>query len=362
MTRNTEWKVHPDPWHEKHKLPLLSGGMLAEIVYSNEPAVIRDLPSKVSKEDPAYELLHDMKLLISLPHFDNGESINAGILLNRTEDFPFEQLPMMIWQANLWGRATLNLVTQQKLAAAYTALDRELQVVADIQHSLLPRELPKIKNTQVAAHYRTSQRAGGDYYDFFPLPEAKWGIFLADVSGHGTPAAVLMAVTHAIAHTHPGAPMPPEATLAYINKVLGRLYTNNNGTFVTAFYGVYDPERRVIEYASAGHPPARHLRGGKVLGVDGETSLPLGIATEETYLQHRLELAAGDQLLLYTDGVPDTFNEASEAFGLERLDNASAEVCTTPEGMIAEILRELQAFGGKEPQTDDQTLIAFRFE
>ena len=362
ITRNSDWKQHPDPWNEKHRLPLLSGGLLAEIIYSNEPAIIKDLPSRVSREDPASDVLQGMKLLVSLPHYDNGESINAGILLNREDDFPFEDLPMMLWQANLWGRATLNLVTQQKLQQAYFAIDRELKVVADIQRSLLPRELPRIKNTQVAAHYRTSQRAGGDYYDFFPLPGDQWGIFLADVSGHGTPAAVLMAVTHAIAHTHPGDPQPPEATLAYINKVLGRLYTHDNGTFVTAFYGIYDPHRRILQYASAGHPPARHLRCGKVLGVDGETSLPLGIDTEETFLRHQLELAPGDQLLLYTDGVPDTFNADGDAFSIDRLDAACAAICDAPDALVARILQELADFSGSAAPTDDQTLIAFHFD
>src|SRR5437879_11759945 len=84
-----------------------------------------------------------------------------------------------------------------------------MRTVAALQRSLLPDPLPKIPTMSVAAHYQTSHRAGGDYYDFFPLPGGKWGILIADVSGHGTPAAVLMAVTHTIAHTYPGPPPPP---------------------------------------------------------------------------------------------------------------------------------------------------------
>src|SRR5205807_6698835 len=125
-------------------------------------------------------------------------------------------------------------------------LDRELKIVADIQRSLLPARLPKIPTMDLAAHYQPAQRAGGDYYDFFPLPNDRWGIFIADVSGHGTPAAVLMAVTHCIAHTRPGPPVPPAKVLGYLNHHLATRYTHLSETFVTAFYAIYDPGSRVL--------------------------------------------------------------------------------------------------------------------
>ncbi len=110
--------------------------------------------------------------------------------------------------SNLFGRATYQLVLMQRLQEAYEAADYEMKVVADIQRSLLPKKPPKIPTLSVAAYYHTSNRAGGDYYDFFPLPDGQWGILIADVSGHGTPAAVLMAVMHSLA-TH--LPRPADA-------------------------------------------------------------------------------------------------------------------------------------------------------
>src|SRR5207244_2587168 len=130
------------------------------------------------------------------------------------------RLPELVWLSNLFGRATNNLVLSEELQRAYQTLDRELKVVGQIQRSLLPARLPTIPTLDLATHYQPSQRAGGDYYDFFPLPAGKWGIFIADVSGHGTPAAVLMAVTHCIAHTHPGPPQPPAKVLDYLNRHL----------------------------------------------------------------------------------------------------------------------------------------------
>src|SRR5690349_24930591 len=150
----------------------------------------------------------------------------------------------MVQTNNLYGRATHNLVLAEKVKEAYEAVDEEMRIVAALQRSLLPDPLPKIPTMSVAAHYQTSHRAGGDYYDFFPLPDGKWGILIADVSGHGTPAAVLMAVTHTIAHTYGGPPTPPGTLLNFVNRHLAARYTNGNGTFVTAFYGIYDPASR----------------------------------------------------------------------------------------------------------------------
>src|SRR5204863_327292 len=153
----------------------------------------------------------------------------------------------------LFGRATQNLVLSEEVKRAYESLDREMQVVADMQRSLLPRELPQIPGLQVATHYQTSRRAGGDYYDFFKLPNGMWGILIADVSGHGTPAAVMMAVTHSIAHTHNGPPQPPSLLMKFINDHLTARYTTDTGNFVTAFYGIYTPESRSLTYSCAGH-------------------------------------------------------------------------------------------------------------
>ena len=147
--------------------------------------------------DQSHELISGID---ALPQYDGGQGLNVTIML-----FPpgfaldYSRIPILHWHAGLFGRGTTNLVLRNQLSSALAALDHELQVVGDIQRSLLPPRLPKIPGFELAAHYVTSARAGGDYYDFFPLPGDRWGLFIADVSGHGTPAAVLMAITHALA-------------------------------------------------------------------------------------------------------------------------------------------------------------------
>src|SRR5205814_2065862 len=178
-------------------------------------------------------------------------------------------IPIMHWQAGLFGRGTTNLVLRNQLADALSTLDQELQTVGQIQRSLLPETLPSIPGFELAAHYQTSAQAGGDYYDFFPLEGGATGLFIADVAGHGTPAAVLMAITHAIAHAQPGTHTPPPVLLGYLNDRLARAYTRG-GTFVTAFYAVLDPAKRTLTYSTAGHNPPRLVRGRTVIPLNSD--------------------------------------------------------------------------------------------
>src|SRR4029077_16157250 len=195
--------------------------------------------------DPAAEYLAGHCSLMAIPLFDQGVALNMVILLRKEPAaFPKEELAQLVWLSNLFGRATSNLVLSDELQRAYQALDRELKAVGEMQRSLLPAPFPTIPTLDLATPHQPSQRAGVDYYDSFPLPAGKWGIFIADVSGHGTPAAVLMAVTHCIAPTHPGPAVPPAQVLAYLNHHLTARYVNQNGMFVTAFYGIYDPATR----------------------------------------------------------------------------------------------------------------------
>jgi sigma-B regulation protein RsbU (phosphoserine phosphatase) len=356
MTRNSNWREDINPWTQRDRLPLLSGGILGEWAYADAPVIIQDFqPDDV---DQHYELLKNIRSVLVFPQYDNGEAINISIMMwERPGAIDVERLPHMHWQGNLFGRATHNLVLRRELATAYETLDRELQVVGDIQRSLLPAELPRIPTLELAAHYRTSQRAGGDYYDLFPLTDDRWGLFIADVSGHGTPAAVMMAVTHAIAHSHPKSPEPPEAVLARLNNTLHDGYTRGNGTFVTAFYAVFDAKKRTLRYSSAGHNPPRLRRDGEVLALDAAQSLPLGVLPDVPFAAAEMALRPGDGLLLYTDGIIEAMNRRNELFGVDRLDESILEASTS-DGMIAAVTSAVERHAGSGPPTDDQTLLA----
>ena len=368
ITRSSRFTEHLNPWTQRDRLPKLTGGLLGEIAYANKPVIIEDLPERLTPDDPARRFLEGFSTLVAMPQYDGGQGLNITVMLAPPGvEVDFSRIPMMHWQAGLFGRGTQNLVLRNQLSTALATLDRELQIVGEIQRALLPAELPAIPGFDLAAHYATSARAGGDYYDFFPLNDGAWGLFIADVSGHGTPAAVFMAITHAIAHAQPGTHVPPAALLDYLNNTLAQSYVRP-GTFVTAFYAVLEPATRALSYSMAGHNPPRLVRGESVLALDRNGGMPLGVADGEVYGQAAVGLERGDLLLLYTDGVTEAMTPARgkgfrELFGVERLDHAliDARACSARE-CIRRICAEVAAFTENAPSVDDETLIAIRCE
>jgi len=361
VTRYSKWTHQPNPWKEKDKLPVYSGGLLSDLIWSDTANVIGDLNGKLDPEDPGASYFEGIRSIASLPLFDRGVAMNMVVVMSREPNYFDERhLPEHVWMSNLFGRATTNLVLSDELRDAYDVIDRELKVVADIQRSLLPQELPHIPTLQLAASYQTSQRAGGDYYDFFPLPGGKWGILIADVSGHGTPAAVLMAVTHSIAHAWEEPPKSPATMMRFLNGHLAARYTNGTGTFVTAFYGIYDPATRLLTCSSAGHcPPRRRLAGtSQVVDLVFSAHLPLGIDSDEIYHESTGRLDVGDTILFYTDGLTESRNADNELLGTARLDAVMAGcVSCDPTDIVDQVLQTADAFTGNRPLADDRTLV-----
>jgi sigma-B regulation protein RsbU (phosphoserine phosphatase) len=363
ITRSSRFTEHFNPWTQRDRLPRLSGGLVGEIAYANKPVIIDDLPARLTRDDPAWFYLQGFQILVALPQYDGGEGLNVSMMLIPAgTDFDNSFVPTLHWQSGLFGRGTQNLVLRNQLTAALSALDRELQTVGQIQRALLPEHLPDIPGFELATYYMTSARAGGDYYDFFPLPGGRWGLFIADVSGHGTPAAVLMAITHALAHARPGTHTPPRELLKFLNDHLVRSYTRN-GTFVTAFYAVLDPAARTLVYAAGGHNPPRLARGNHVIPLDEAGAYPLGIVPIQSFDESTLTLQSGDLLLLYTDGITEAMapGVSHDEFGVERLD---AILRASEKGSAAECLHRIRtnlaAFTANAAPADDQTLVAVR--
>jgi sigma-B regulation protein RsbU (phosphoserine phosphatase) len=340
---------------------LHKGGLFAQLLYEDEPRIIDEI--QLAPDDPAAAYLRDNRSLVAIPMFDQGVALNMVILL-RKEPMAFAKsdLPELVWMSNLFGRATNNLVLSDQLQFAYQALDREFALVGEIQRSLLPSILPKIPTMDLAAHYQPSQRAGGDYYDFFELPEGRWGIFIADVSGHGTPAAVLMAITHCIAHSNPCPSSRPQQVLSYVNRCLAKRYTAQNENFVTAFYAVYDPKDRTLTYSRAGHNPPRLKRcqDGTLLGLDGASGLPLGISADSVYQERVHQLLPGDQIIFYTDGITEAYSPDGEMFTTERLDRELENCSLEASSLLESVLVAVHEFTAGLPAVDDQTMIVAR--
>ncbi|MBL8764832.1 MAG: PP2C family protein-serine/threonine phosphatase [Phycisphaerae bacterium] len=366
ITRSSTWTEQPDPWRNRERLPLLRDGLLSELLWGDEPVVINEL--NVSESDPAREYFSGMRSLVAIPHYDGGVGLNMVVTMRSEPNaINVERVPEDFWLSNLFGRATNTLVLSRQLREANEAMDREMRTVADIQQSLLPIALPELPTLSMAAFYQTSKNAGGDYYDFFRLGDGRLGVLMADVSGHGTPAAVLMAILHAIAHLAPGGQRDPAAFLAFLNEQLVERYTIQSGTFVTAFYGVYDGASRELTYSCAGHPPPLVVRcAGGVSVLDEAQGLPLGIQAPSEYARATRRLQPGDTVVMYTDGITEARGPGGRMYGDARLGAAVASCplkagpIGSAEGQLRTILEDVQSFTAGVPASDDRTILVAR--
>jgi len=363
ITRFSGWAEEDkiDPWTHLHKLPVIAGGVLGDLLFGNEPKIIEDL--HVPEDDPAHDYLQGFHGVMAIPGYDNGEALNMTIMLSEDpHGFNHESLPEIVWTANLFGRTIHNLRLGEELQEAYKTIDHEMKVVSDLQHSLLPKSLADIPGMELCVHYEAAQRAGGDYYDFFPLPDGRWGILIADVCGHGPAAAVLMAITHSIAHTYPKKPSSPSNFLDHINRVLCELYTADSKTFVTAFYGVYDPRERSMVYARAGHekPRIRRASSGAVELFDSDGNLPLGVSADEKHENEKIQLYAGDLVVFYTDGITDVRNADGKFWGTDRLDDLLLSHQDGAKLLKERIVHSLEQFSEGTSFDDDLTLLVAR--
>lgn len=365
VTRSSRFEKSFNPWTQRDKLPHLAGGLLGELAYANKPVYIENLPERLSEDDPGWFYLQGFERLVALPQYENNESVNVIILLvQKDNDIDLMKIPLMHWHSSLFGRGTQNLVLRNQLAHALESLDSELKIVGEIQRTLLPDTLPEMAGFEFAADYQTSARAGGDYYDFFPLDNENLGLFIADVSGHGTPAAVLMAITHALAHSKPDTHTPPGQLLAHLNHKLTKSYLRE-GMFVTAFYAALDPATRQFTYARAGHNPPRLVRDDKVISLDAIGSLPMGVMEDETFEDATITLQPGDLLLFYTDGITEAMSPQTlgrrELFGQGRLDEVLLQSrCESAQACIDRVKNAIDHYTGHSQPMDDQTLIAIR--
>ncbi len=368
ITRSQLWEDQGrevNPWKQRDELPLLDRGFLGQLIYGEVARTVDDLD--ISTTDPAYEHLAGYRSLQAIPQFENGVCVNMVVRLSRqARAFDPRVLPMMVWSSNLFSRATKNLVLTDELRQAYALVDRELQAVSDIQKSLLPESLPPIPGVRLSSYYQTSHHAGGDYYDCFDLGDGRFGVLIADVSGHGTPAAVMMAVTHAIAHNGATTPDPPASLMTFLNQRLSRRYTHK-GMFVTAFYGVYDSKTRSLVYCSAGHNPPRVYRNdGSIVALNAHRHLPLGIIDDEVFEDASFVFSPGDVLVLYTDGITEARAKSDELFGIDRLDESIGRACSqvshAPDQVVDRIVRAVQEYSGYTAPRDDQTLLVATFD
>ena len=235
-------------------------------------------------------------------------------------------------------------------------LDKELASAARMQRLLLPSSMPVHAAVRFAASYATSRHAGGDYYDVLELGPDRFGIFVADVSGHGAPAAIVMAMIRAVLHTYPGTADDPPQVLHYINRHFRFLW--DTAMYATASYAVLDASRQTITVSSAGHPLPVIVRGDQVAPVRLDTVMCLlwNELGDVPCMEERI--LPGDRVAFYTDGITDRQRVNGEMYDVERLTAALARAGgSAPADIVTHIGSDVEAFAAGMEADDDQTLL-----
>jgi phosphoserine phosphatase RsbU/P len=245
---------------------------------------------------------------------------------------------------------------EREVRQSRDALDRELSSAAEMQRMILPPALPNIGCLRFHAYYQTSRYVGGDYYDVVELPGDCCGVLLVDVSGHGAPSAIVMAMVRAVFHAYPGPPIDPGAVLKFINDQFRFLW--GSSILATALYAVIDGRTRRTSVACAGHYPPLLMRGSTVVPVELEGTIPLLITDIPSIPCNEQILAEGDRLLFYTDGITERESADERMYDLSGLSEALITAHQTSSGdLLPEIMRSVDGFAGGEEPHDDQTLL-----
>ncbi|MFA6469785.1 MAG: GAF domain-containing SpoIIE family protein phosphatase [Bacteroidota bacterium] len=239
-------------------------------------------------------------------------------------------------------------------------LESELLIAREIQQGLLPRTLPDITGFEIAAVNISSKQVGGDYYDVIPTDDGKYMIAIADVSGKGTPASLLMANVQATVHALVPFNLPLSTATARINDLIYR--NTGSDKFITFFWGALDPVSRNFHYVNAGHNPPFVLRKDGRIERLTDGGLILGIMkTMVPYEEGNVVLQSGDAVILFTDGVSEAMDSNGNDYTEERLELfVKGQKGSSAETILTEIKTEIQRYSAGAPQSDDITLAVFK--
>ena len=252
---------------------------------------------------------------------------------------------------------------REQLAQQLLAIRSELETARQIQLSILPREIPKLEGLDIAARYIPMSSVAGDFYDFLIVDDKRIGILVADVSGHGMPAALIASMLKIAFAAQSANACDPVLLLSGLNEALCGKF---RGHYVTAAYLLIDTEKQSFCYAGAGHPPllSRNHSEGSTREIV-ENGLFLGFFPEATYSAVKVPFKQGDWGVLYTDGIIEMTNSSEEQFGADRFKsflekNHDLSAAQFVDGLLAELSLWSDRASGREPE-DDLTLLAVRF-
>jgi sigma-B regulation protein RsbU (phosphoserine phosphatase) len=263
-------------------------------------------------------------------------------------------------------------------------LDRELEIGAEIQQRLLPRQCPQIPGIELAARCQPANRVGGDYYDFIPThyvqtdktentegginsltsPKGRWGIVIGDVMGKGVPAGLIMTMTRGMLRAEVLNGHTPGRILQHLNQVMYADLENSH-RFVTLFYSEYDLQSGILSYSNAAHNPPLwwQASSNSVKSLD-TLGMLIGLDSNSQYEEGQVQLAAGDTIIYYTDGFTEAASPSGERFDEDNLMQVFQKACQNyqePQAILEYLFDQVQQFIGQGNRNgDDMTLVVMR--
>jgi sigma-B regulation protein RsbU (phosphoserine phosphatase) len=236
----------------------------------------------------------------------------------------------------------------------------ELNIAREIQQSFLPDTVPQLKGFDLAAASHPAKEVGGDFYDFIPQSDGKMGLVIADVSGKSVPAALFMVLSRATVKASAAGDKTAEEVAKSANDLIAA--DAKSGMFVTLFYAILDQETRTLRYVNAGHNPPLVLNGKTGdLTLLKTRGIAMGVMEDAEMEEREIELAEGDVVVFYTDGVTEAVDDGLDQFGAERLFETVKKNChLSAADLVKEITGAVLAFSKGEPQFDDITLMVLK--
>ncbi len=349
-------------------VPVRAGGVISEMI--SEPYPRLAVLSPVTNDPVFGDHLALQRSALAVPVFVGQDVTQWVVVMDQNPDaFSPQDIDNLLIRANTLVLLSENKRIAQRLKAANEQIRDEMNRIAQIQRALIPQVLPAIPGVSFGARYLTYDTAGGDYYDIFPLNAkagkragfdgSPFGFVMADASGHGPSAAVLMAMVHAMLYAYPSCPDNPSEMLSHLNDHL--VAKGLSGTFMTAFMGFYDPKSRLLKFANAGHPPAILKAGlGLTQELQTQDGFPLGIISDAPFDNVEVQLEPEQTLLLYTDGIIDSQNRKGEAFGTKGLMKALQRCPGDPDCIIQTGFDALVKHEAGLRPIDDQTMLVMQ--
>lgn len=357
-------------------LPVLQISILA-ITASNWVALFVHLAIAFLYK-PSYRLLkkiHSSELLplilislvagfLSLLIAATGASAVGLLALTRVQILTFSSMAALICLMTICIGYVYDKTRKQLIEKMTEAqrLERELELAKEIQNAMLPMVEPYIPSIEVATYYSPARIVGGDYYDFFALPEQNLGIVIGDVTGHGIQAGLLVAMAKSCLHRQMKSDYSIQEVMQAMNEMVCE--TLQKTLLMTFCYAVIDLNGHVISFSSAGHPcPYCYRYSTKTLVTPKISEFPLGVRKETTYPIQRIELASDDTLVFYSDGIVEASNPAGEMFGFERFEELiQTSASLSADGIRRNVLESLNKHCQTVEQTDDITFVIVKLK